>query len=370
MKRRKPKKGKRTTISLQRSKNLLPPSPDTHTTFPLLALQAVTLFSKRQLVSELISTHRVLQLVLLALLSFWLLLVPPPNSYAFVPKGVVGPALVTHANLAFVPEKYPQVDTSQVMPPFSAQKLLISTYPSTKILYSKNETDIFPPASLAKLMTAVVAQDYCNPETVLQTSISMPLEDEDSRMGLREGEHITYKNILYGLLLPSGNDAAQTIAAACNNGKDFVALMNQKATTIGLEHSTFTNPMGLDEPGNLTTAADLLVLTKQFLKNPLYREIVKTPTITVSNVEHTISHKLTSTNSLLFRNIGAEGVKTGTTDLAKQNLIALVALGDQRIVLVLLGSSDRFSDATRLIHWAQQSVVWKYPSPVPMYPID
>lgn len=225
------------------------------------------------------------------------------------------------------------------------------------ILYALDATAPRLPASTAKIMTAFVALDRRSPGTRMTVPDGVDLVTTDvggSAMGLAPGESLTLRNLLYGLLLPSGNDAAYTIAQnVAGSQAAFVAAMNATARRLGLTHTHFTNTSGLDDTGEYTTASDLAQLARYVLaREPLFATIVRTPSYTIPATAHHPAFTLHNLNQLLGTYPGAEGVKTGTTPGAGENLVAVADRHGARVVAVIMGSSDRYADATALLDYA------------------
>lgn len=279
--------------------------------------------------------------------------------------------------IEFLPIEVPQplpfpVRITDMKPPeVTAKSVQITDELSKEVLYAKNADTPLPPASLAKLMTALITLDYCNKDKILPATFT-PIGSDESRMGLKAGENISVEAALYGLLLPSGNDAALVLANNCTpQVTSFTALAKAKGVLLGLKHTNFTNPTGQDAPQNVTTAHDLTLLSFAALANPLITDIVKTPYKVVYDASGRKAYILNNTNILLGRNGQVIGLKTGTTDNAGQNFIAYAtAKEDRKIVLVVLGSSDRFQEVVRLLGWVKETVVWKLPAPIPDYRSD
>lgn len=261
------------------------------------------------------------------------------------------------------PKPYPVKKIEQAAPRLSAHAVLALDFDTQAVLVSENPDLLVSPASLIKLLTAVVALDHCVPEKVLTTAIPIPLVADESRIGLLSDEQMTVENLLYAMLLPSGNDAAQTLAAGCRSAdKTFVDLMNEKAAKLGMTQTRVTNVFGRDEVGNVTTAADLATLSKVVIETPLLQTIVATPYKLVTDASGTHRHALFSTNVLL-RAGQALGIKTGTTDEAKQNFIGLVPLAkDQKMYVVVLGSMNRFGEAQAIRQFVQEAYQWQLPA--------
>jgi len=255
---------------------------------------------------------------------------------------------------------YPQSDGVKA-PYTSAHGVIIQDLTSKTILYSKNPDTVLLPASLTKLMTALVAL-----ESWKDLSTVITVQNEDHAIGqtinLVHGEKITVQNILYGLLVHSGNDAALALADNYPGGYTaFVRAMNEKAKELHLDHTVFKNPSGVEQDGHVTTARDLAILAAYALQNPEISRIAQIQSITVTDVSGTIIHKLDTTNQLLGQIEGLKGLKTGFTDNAGQCLISYVERGDKKIIVVVLDSLDRFGDSVSLINWTFDHHQWITP---------
>lgn len=230
-------------------------------------------------------------------------------------------------------------------------------------LYRRNENELLSPASTTKLLTALVALDNYNLDDVVTIK---NLANDGQVMGLVLGEKITVENLLYGALIHSGNDAAWALADYYPGGElKFVEAMNVKAKELHLTHSTFTNPVGYDDPNHKMTPIDLAILGEAALNNKVIAKMVAIPAITISDVTHTYFHQLKNVNELLGKIPGVGGIKTGWTEEAGENLITLVDRNGHRVIIVVLHSQDRFSDTETLINWIFSSFEWQelHPSP-------
>ncbi len=225
-------------------------------------------------------------------------------------------------------------------------------------LYAVNIQERLPIASLTKLMTAMVVADKVNKD-LLVTIMPEDVNVVGSKMDLVAGEKITVENLLYGLLIPSSNDAAQALARFVGGSQDnFVAMMNDKAQELGLTSTHFSNPVGLDSPDNYSTALDLANETKEFMKYSLLAKIVDTKEMIVSSADGKIVHNLKTSNKLLLENPEVVGVKTGFTSEAQGNLILKLKHGDAEILTVVLNSADREGDSQKLLDWITQNYTW------------
>ena len=163
-------------------------------------------------------------------------------------------------------------------------------------------------------------------------------------MYLREGEVLTIQELLYGLMLSSGNDAAVALAIYCGGTVEgFAELMNDKARVLGLCNTHFENPNGLDSPGHYSTARDLAKLAAYAMKNPIFHKTVSARSVTVGD------RYLTNHNKLLWRVDGADGVKTGFTKAAGRILVSSAARQGRRIIAVTIDDPDDWKDHAALL---------------------
>jgi len=251
---------------------------------------------------------------------------------------------------------YPVNYTNTPAPYLSARGALVIDVKTKTILFDKNPDLKLLPASTTKIMTGlIVLENYDLNDVVLIESVN----GTGQKMRLEMGERITVENLLYGLLVQSGNDAATALAQYYPQGQDaFIDLMNQKAKDLGLNHTQFTNSAGLDAYGHYTTVHDLGLLSAEAIKNRLFKKVVSTQAITVSDVDNTITHELETINDLLGNVPGLAGIKTGWTDLAGECLVTYTKRGNQEIITVILGSQDRFKESQTLIEWAFANHQW------------
>lgn len=239
----------------------------------------------------------------------------------------------------------------------SASSILAVDLDTQAILYERNSTVRVPIASLTKLMTAAIILEENDPSAVVTVS-SNAASATGSSMGIYTGEQITVKNLLYGLLIVSGNDAARALAEYnAGSEKAFIEKMNTMANKLGLEDTHYKNVDGLDNTGAYSSARDLAALATHLLKDDSVREIVNQSKTTVKS-ETGDEHELINTNILLGQ-LGIKGFKTGTTPLAGECLIALAESPDGHEVLsVMLGSKSRFVDTKILVDWIYRAYVW------------
>lgn len=257
-------------------------------------------------------------------------------------------------------DQYPiTVASSQNAPQTSALAATVIDNKTGITLFEKNSDGKRLPASTTKLMTALVALERCLPQTVLKVGY---VEPEGTQMGLATGDEVTVESLLYGLLVPSGNDAAFVLAYSCANSyQNFIAEMNKKAKDLGMVNTHFANPAGFDSPLQYSTARDLTKLSRAAVANPLISKIVATRSIVVTDTLGTKTYYLENVNKLLGKVLGVEGVKTGQTEGSLENLVAKTTRQNNTIITVVLGSGDRFGETTQLIEWAFKNHEWVSP---------
>ncbi len=242
-------------------------------------------------------------------------------------------------------------------PKTTASAAIIIDAKTTQPLYEKDSNAEHLPASTTKLMTALVALEKCNPDTVLTMGI---VQKDGTKMGLETGDQITVENLLYGLLINSGNDAAYALASGCSNSfNQFVDRMNEKAKELGMTNSHFMNPAGFDSPNHFSTAHDLAYLAKVAVTNPLISKIVTTKSTVVTDISGKKTYYLENVNKLLGVVDGVEGVKTGQTEGSLEILISKTTRHNNSIIVAVLGSHDRFGESKDLIEWAFKNYHWK-----------
>lgn len=255
-------------------------------------------------------------------------------------EDMVLPASITDVTIS----AYPFLRQLQI-PNITAEGAIIMDEESRTILFSKNPYVRFSMASTTKIMTAVVSLDSYQLSDVLTVNGAGV---GGAVVGFTNGEKVTVENLLYGLLLPSGNDAAYTLARNYPGGVSaFVKKMNEKALSLGLHNTAYADPAGLNDDYGYTTPFELARLGAYALKNPEIRKIAGTRTYTISTVAGKQYH-LENLNQLLSLP-GVIGLKTGFTDQAGEVLITAREIGDREYIFVVMKSKDRFAD-TRLLY--------------------
>lgn len=275
------------------------------------------------------------------------------------------PIVVTRKQAQVSP--LPVLSNIDFFPILSAQGAIAVDTISGVVLYEKNPDLPLLPASTTKIMTALVAMDHYSKSEVIKIG---NLSVEGQKMGLFNGEEMTFEDLLYGLLVYSANDAAEALAqnycaprssesevGPCGRAA-FIDQMNVKAQTLNLQNTRFSNPTGLDGEGHASTARDMARLSVIAMGDPYFAKIVATEDKIVTNIEQTSSYYLSTTNKLLGEVEGVLGVKTGWTQEARENLITFVERDGKKILVAVLGSQDRFGETEELIEWIFDSYNW------------
>ncbi len=307
-------------------------------------------------------------------LSFCLLilifLVTPGNNFL----QLLLPRLQLHAEAQFDP---PELITQSVVPvlkaaalptastatpEFFAQSLTASAiYVMDRdcgcILLQKNSDERRYPASTSKLLTALVARKVYNLDDVL-TMTPEAGQSVGTSAHLQPGEKFYIRDVLPALLIPSGNDAADMLALQHPGGKaGFIQDMNSMATQLHLDSSHFDNASGLDSPDQFVSARDLAILAQEVMKDDVLRILVGLTNFTIFDLSDNAYH-LRNTNNFLGVLPGVVGVKTGTTENAGENLIVQIDRQGHRVIIVVMGSTDRYTETRQIIDWVFDNYSW------------
>lgn len=238
------------------------------------------------------------------------------------------------------------------VPAISGLSAVILEEPCGKQLYAFNENTRYPPASLAKLMTALVAANHANLNDVITSPLdgfTLSQENDGTVMGIKLGQKLSLRDLLYGLLLRSGNDAALVIAQYVGGSEEgFVQMMNDEAAALGLKDTRFTNPHGLDDPRMFVSAREIAIIGNEVLKQPALAEIVRSTSYT----PNWDNGELENINLFLTNYPGAIGLKTGFTPTANQTIVAAATRDGRTLLVSVLHSIDEYVDASLLLDWA------------------
>lgn len=225
----------------------------------------------------------------------------------------------------------------------SAEKLYVLDAISSRVLQEKKADEKSLIASTTKIMTALIICEQCN----VLDRMRIPKEAvgiEGSSMYLKEGEILTLQELLYGLMLSSGNDSAVALAIYCGGTVEgFAERMNDKAHVLGMKDTHFVNPNGLDHPDHYSTARDLGILAAYAMENPIFQKTVSAKTVKIGD------RVLRNHNKLLWQVDGADGVKTGFTKAAGRILVSSAQREGRRLVAVTLNAPDDWHDHKKLL---------------------
>lgn len=274
-------------------------------------------------------------------------------------------------------------------PKLEAQAAVMIDQETGDILYERQGYKRMYPASTTKILTALLTLENCRRDEVVMAGRELYLVPPKSSIaGLVIGQELTIEELLYALLLPSGNDAAYVLAAHIARQENpglvlsdreavdlFVGLMNKRAVEIGMKDSHFINPDGYHHDGHYSTACDLALLSKKAMEYPLFRQVVAVPVFTPGNSADSQNLVWENTNELLVAGSphyysGAIGIKTGHTEQAGYCLAAAAARADRQLLSVILNSSETgvFKDTINLLNYGFDSPQIRTDSPVAGFP--
>ena len=238
----------------------------------------------------------------------------------------------------------------------SAKASILINADTGEVIYSQNQNEKLPMASTTKIMTALLLCEEGNMEKGITVTPQM-VKVEGTSMGLLGGDKVTYKALLYGMLLASGYDAANVTAYALGGTIDgFVNMMNQRAKELGLNNTHFETPSGLDGDEHYTTAEDLANLARVCMDNPLFKEAASTKAITLEYGNPPYRRTLTNHNKLLKIFEGAVGVKTGFTKKAGRCLVSCAEREGKRVIAVTLKDPNDWEDHINLLNYGLEKV--------------
>lgn len=234
----------------------------------------------------------------------------------------------------------------------SAKSAIVMDAQTGMVLYELNAYEKRSMASTTKIMTAIVALENSSPDAVVTVS-AHAAATEGSSIYLTAGEKIRMEDLVYGLMLNSGNDAAVAIAEHISGSVDnFAKLMNDKALAIGACNTSFKNPSGLDADGHYTTAYDLALITRYALSNPVFKVIVSTKIKSIPWEGHEWNRQLKNHNKMLSLYDGADGVKTGYTKKTGRTLVSSATRDGWQVIAVTLNDPNDWSDHEAMLDYA------------------
>jgi serine-type D-Ala-D-Ala carboxypeptidase (penicillin-binding protein 5/6) len=284
---------------------------------------------------------------------------PPAHAFpATEPTPLTEPAPVSHGSSTptYEPRAPAPTPTGTPAPSVSAAAVSVLDEASGTLLYARNASRPLPPASLTKIATAVVALESRWLDETATVDIDSREMKSSTVMGLLPGDRFSLRDLLYGLMLPSGNDAALAIGHhIAGSDAAFVEMMNALATRLGLEDTHFENAHGLSARGHFSSAHDFAFLARHAMGIPAFREIVGTRTHVASG---TRTIELSNVNPFLLSYHGADGVKTGYTWRSGRTMLASATRDGHRVYVVLLNAPEMEKDAQALMDWAFASFRW------------
>lgn len=246
------------------------------------------------------------------------------------------------------------------VPEIAAKSVLVVEREKGRVLYEKNPNDKLAPASTTKLLTALVVLDLYSPAEELKVPEECT-EIEGTKVGFPKDFVFTVGDLVNGMLIGSVGDAACVLASKRVTNGTFVDLMNKKAASIGMTSTRVSNPIGLDDEngGNYSTASDLYKLAVYATNVPRIKEDVRIPMFILTSSKEKYSRIIYNTNKFLWEIPHTVGIKTGTTVGAGEVLIYEYNDGLKDIVIVVMGSTDRFLDTKNILDWTLASYSWK-----------
>jgi D-alanyl-D-alanine carboxypeptidase (penicillin-binding protein 5/6) len=258
------------------------------------------------------------------------------------------------------PVRIPKFLNKTAVPPVSAGYIYIMDRSSKTPLYEENENTPTYPASTTKIATAIVEIERGGLEIPLLVPNDLYERVNGSWMGLKPGDLVNKENLLWGMLVNSGNDAAWVLNFHHNTAEtSLVDEMNELVGRLGLTQTHFVNAVGFDEPNHITTAKELAHISDYALKIPIFSKIVSTKSKVITSLNpKPNTYFLQNTNGLLGKYPGVYGVKTGTTDAAGGVLVSLYKSGTHEVIIVIMKSFDRENDTIKLIEWVKKNYTW------------
>lgn len=233
----------------------------------------------------------------------------------------------------------------------SAYSAVVYCVETGEVLFEKNSSDVRSMASTTKIMTSLIALERNTPYRIVEITDEMA-DVEGTSSGLSSGDRITLEDLVYCMLLESGNDAANAVAIALGGSFDaFAAMMNEKAKSIGMQNTSFVTPSGLDDDNHYTTAYDMALLTAYALENPDFAAICSLSTYKVNFVGSEKSVTLSNHNKLLNLYEGCFGVKTGFTKKSGRCLVSAAKRDGVTLVAVTLNAGDDWNDHTKMLDY-------------------
>ncbi|NEZ45684.1 D-alanyl-D-alanine carboxypeptidase [Clostridium niameyense] len=251
------------------------------------------------------------------------------------------------------------IKAKETIPKVSADSAVLMDATTGKLLYSKNADKAYPPASTTKIMTALLTLEKTNLNNIVTIGKNPPLAD-GSKIYVFEGEKIKVRDLLYGLLLASGNDCAEALAEYIGGSQEnFAKMMNKRASELGCTNTNFENPSGLYSKNHKTSSKDLAIIMRELVKHPEYTTIATTSSYNIAPTNKSKeSRPLWNSNKLIQKSSnyyygGCEGGKTGYTTQSEHSYVASVTKNNQRLIVALVHDNKKtfFEDSIKLFDY-------------------
>jgi D-alanyl-D-alanine carboxypeptidase (penicillin-binding protein 5/6) len=254
---------------------------------------------------------------------------------------------------SFLPVRASEVAEPNVM----ARTAVVVDQETGRVLWGKRAHARRAPASTTKMMTALLAVEETHGDEHVVASVDSREMIGSSLMGIVPGMEVSVRDLLFGLMLPSGNDAAIELARLVGGSESaFVDRMNERADELRLANTHFANPHGLDEAGHYSSAYDLAMIAREAMANDEFREVVAAPYYAIPWAQN---WGMANGNSLLASYPGADGVKIGWTNSAGWTFVGSATRDGHRLIAVVLDTPDRDADAATLLDWGFSTYSWR-----------
>jgi D-alanyl-D-alanine carboxypeptidase len=247
---------------------------------------------------------------------------------------------------------------SELAPPYvSAEHVAIVDEDSGALLYGEAEHDRVAPASITKIATTLVALEHA-PDLAMRVNVTvsgsaLAARTGSSIMGLEPGENVSLETLLFGMMLPSGNDAAEQVAVALAGSREtYIHWMNDRVAQLGLQDTHFVNPHGLDANGHYSSAYDMALLGREAMHNPTFARLAGAATYRGDGFQ------LANLNRLIGFYAGADGIKIGYTGRAGKTIVASATHGGHRVYVTLMHSADLTGESSALFNWVWKTFAW------------
>jgi D-alanyl-D-alanine carboxypeptidase len=277
------------------------------------------------------------------------------------PAGQAVPTVTPMATPVATPIPAPTKTKAAGEPSIGAVSAVVIDDASGAVLYAKNAHMDRAPASITKIVTEIVALEHGQLDDMVTVQYDANELVDSTLMGVNPGDRLTLEDLLYGLMLPSGNDAALAIANYIAGSEEaFANMMNAKMANLGLTDSHFVNAHGLDARNHYTSAYDITMIARYAMRNPTFQKLVaaQSHSVTIYTPSGMKRSDMTNLNRLLTTYGGADGVKVGYTDNALRTFVGSAVRNGHRVLATVLGSNDLWTDTPPLLDYAFKNFTW------------